>query len=270
MPERIQSMMNQPELGKKIAELRKLKGLTQEELVERCNLSVRTLQRIEYGEVTPRAYTLKLIFEALDYKLDNSLEPDLKVEKGLLLKWLGQFYIRFIDLFNLKTHTMKKITFLTITLSAIVFGVVGLVSEIKAEKGDKVFVQRTYNTQKKDPLKNRETVFSDFTAYGCFEENDELIGRDIKFRLNGVNVNVKLIKLNKKTREFNANFVKGTLYQNKVEVTVTPDEINDHLVRYSADNVEKTKDRILLKGNAILTSNQNDSIKTEEIIISLK
>lgn len=262
--------MNQPELGKKIAELRKLKGWTQEELVDRCNLSVRTLQRIEYGEVIPRASTLKLIFEALDYNIDHSLETDLMVEKGWLFKWLGQFYISSIDLFNLKTHTMKKITFLTILLSAIVFGVVGLVSEIKAEKGNKVSIQSIENTQKKAPFKNRETVFSNFTAYGCFEENDELIGRDIKFRLSGVNVNVKLIKLNKKTREFNANFVKGILYENKVEVTVTPDEINDQLVRYTADNVEKSKDKILLRGNAILTSNQKDSIKTDVIIVSLK
>ena len=54
--------MNQPDLGKKIAELRKAKGFTQEELVEKCNLSVRTLQRIESGEVTPRSYTVKIIF----------------------------------------------------------------------------------------------------------------------------------------------------------------------------------------------------------------
>lgn len=38
--------MKQPELGKKISELRKAKGLTQEELVEKCNLNVRTIQRI--------------------------------------------------------------------------------------------------------------------------------------------------------------------------------------------------------------------------------
>ena len=54
--------MNQPELGKKISELRKSKGLTQDELVIICNLSVRTLQRIESGEVTPRSYTVKAIF----------------------------------------------------------------------------------------------------------------------------------------------------------------------------------------------------------------
>ena len=53
--------MKQPELGKKILELRKAKGLTQEELVEKCNISVRTIQRIETGEVTPRGKTIKHI-----------------------------------------------------------------------------------------------------------------------------------------------------------------------------------------------------------------
>ena len=57
--------MEQPELGKKIQELRKLKGLTQEELVERCNINVRTIQRIESGEVSPRSFTIKTILEVL-------------------------------------------------------------------------------------------------------------------------------------------------------------------------------------------------------------
>jgi transcriptional regulator with XRE-family HTH domain len=63
--------MKQPELGKRIVELRKQKGLTQEELVDRCNISVRTLQRIETGEVTPRVYTIKTILAALDYDLSK-------------------------------------------------------------------------------------------------------------------------------------------------------------------------------------------------------
>jgi len=46
--------MKQPLLGKKISELRKQKGLTQEDLVEKCNITVRTIQRIESGETTPR------------------------------------------------------------------------------------------------------------------------------------------------------------------------------------------------------------------------
>ncbi len=64
-------VMKQPELGRKILELRKARGLTQEELVEKCNISVRTLQRIEMGEVTPRVYTIKTILAALDFDVNT-------------------------------------------------------------------------------------------------------------------------------------------------------------------------------------------------------
>ena len=57
--------MKQPELGDYIANLRKEQGLTQEELVELCNINVRTIQRIEAGDVTPRNYTIKNILQAL-------------------------------------------------------------------------------------------------------------------------------------------------------------------------------------------------------------
>lgn len=67
-------MIPQPELGQKIADTRKAKGLTQEELVAQCHLNVRTLQRIEAGEVTPRSQTLKLIFEALEVPFETVAE----------------------------------------------------------------------------------------------------------------------------------------------------------------------------------------------------
>ena len=59
--------MNQPDLGLKVAELRQQKGLTQERLAELCEVSPRTIQRIESGEVDPRAYTLKCLGEALEF-----------------------------------------------------------------------------------------------------------------------------------------------------------------------------------------------------------
>ncbi|MCG2430076.1 helix-turn-helix domain-containing protein [Aequorivita xiaoshiensis] len=68
--------MKQPELGQKILELRKKKGLTQEELVEQCNINVRTIQRIEAGEVTPRSFTLKTILNALGENLENLKKAD--------------------------------------------------------------------------------------------------------------------------------------------------------------------------------------------------
>ncbi len=42
--------MNQPDLGRKVAELRQERGLTQEELAEFCEVSTRTIQRIENRE----------------------------------------------------------------------------------------------------------------------------------------------------------------------------------------------------------------------------
>jgi transcriptional regulator with XRE-family HTH domain/ketosteroid isomerase-like protein len=114
--------MKQPELGKKIAELRKAKGLTQEELVEKCNINVRTLQRIETGEATPRSYTIKIIFAALDCNIYDSTKSItsrfVRIERTAL-KWLEQLYKYAFDLFNLKTNTIKKITILSVPLIAI-------------------------------------------------------------------------------------------------------------------------------------------------------
>jgi transcriptional regulator with XRE-family HTH domain len=114
--------MNQPDLGKKIAELRKAKGFTQEELVEKCNLSVRTLQRIESGEVSPRSYTLKVIFAALDYDFYDSSEiTNSKFGKTgfIISNWIGHLYAYVIDLFNLKTNKMKKLMILSVPLISI-------------------------------------------------------------------------------------------------------------------------------------------------------
>jgi transcriptional regulator with XRE-family HTH domain len=57
--------MQQPELGRRLTALRKERNLTQEELVEKSHVSVRTIQRIEAGEVLPRMITVKILLEAL-------------------------------------------------------------------------------------------------------------------------------------------------------------------------------------------------------------
>ncbi|REE01746.1 helix-turn-helix domain-containing protein [Marinoscillum furvescens] len=73
-------MMNQPQLGQRLAAIRKEKNWTQEELVAQSNVSVRTIQRIEAGEVTPRFATVKILLAALEYDLDDwnrlSLQAD--------------------------------------------------------------------------------------------------------------------------------------------------------------------------------------------------
>jgi uncharacterized Tic20 family protein len=59
--------MNQPNLGLKVSELRQQKGLTQERLAELCEVSPRTIQRIEGGEVDPRAFTLHCLGTVLEF-----------------------------------------------------------------------------------------------------------------------------------------------------------------------------------------------------------
>jgi uncharacterized Tic20 family protein/DNA-binding Xre family transcriptional regulator len=59
--------MNQPELGMKVSELRQQKGFTQEHLAELCEISTRTVQRIESGEVDPRSFTIKTLGDVLDF-----------------------------------------------------------------------------------------------------------------------------------------------------------------------------------------------------------
>ena len=61
--------MNQ--LGQKIVQARKNKGISQEQLAEDSQINLRTLQRIEKGVTTPHGETLKRISEALNIPLDN-------------------------------------------------------------------------------------------------------------------------------------------------------------------------------------------------------
>lgn len=69
--------MNRSDIGKKVAELRRQKGFSQDGLAYLCKMNVRSIQRIEAGNVQPRSYTLKLLSEALDFKFEyeNNNEP---------------------------------------------------------------------------------------------------------------------------------------------------------------------------------------------------
>ena len=64
---RNETTMNQPDLGLKVTELRQQKNMTQEQLAEKCEVSTRTIQRIESGEVDPRSYTLHCLSDALEF-----------------------------------------------------------------------------------------------------------------------------------------------------------------------------------------------------------
>lgn len=63
--------MQQPELGRRLTTLRKEKNMTQEDLAGKSHVSVRTIQRIEAGEVLPRTSTVKILLGALEQTFES-------------------------------------------------------------------------------------------------------------------------------------------------------------------------------------------------------
>jgi len=69
--------MKQPDLGKKLAQLRLKQELTQEELADLCFLNVRSIQRIESGTSIPRKSTIKRLNKVFNTCLsDENSELD--------------------------------------------------------------------------------------------------------------------------------------------------------------------------------------------------
>ena len=62
------------EIGAKIKEIRKRKGLSQEELADYAKVNLRTIQRIENNENEPRGKTLNLICEVLETNVEDLLD----------------------------------------------------------------------------------------------------------------------------------------------------------------------------------------------------
>ena len=121
--------------------------MTQEELVEVCNVSVRTIQRIESGDVTPRVSTIKIIIAALGEELDmlqgsvttaQSVSDLSKVESWLQIAWISgivAFVLGFIDsgieMARMESGVldMPLLIYLSIKLSSVtsyIFFIIGL------------------------------------------------------------------------------------------------------------------------------------------------
>lgn len=98
--------MDKLDFGKELIKVRKARGLTQSEVAARCNVTIRTIQRIESGGVMPRSATVRIISESLGV---DFFEPSNQNSKstGHAIFW----YVK--DLFNFKTNAMKKISILS-------------------------------------------------------------------------------------------------------------------------------------------------------------
>ena len=72
------------EIGKRIRDIRKKKGLSQEELAESAKVNLRTIQRIENNEGEPRGKTLNLICDVLQINAEDILDYGKQPDKSYL------------------------------------------------------------------------------------------------------------------------------------------------------------------------------------------
>ncbi|MHA6278611.1 serine hydrolase [Salinimicrobium sp. CAU 1759] len=81
-------MDDKNKLAENLVYQRKLKGLTQKDLSDRTNVTVRTIQRIEKGETDPHLQTIKLIAAALEVEVDELIVLEDPKEESIQKKWL--------------------------------------------------------------------------------------------------------------------------------------------------------------------------------------
>ena len=71
--------------GDKLKEVRKIKGLSQEELADSANVNLRTIQRIENNESEPRGKTLNQICLVLNLNIEDLLDHGKKDDNNYLV-----------------------------------------------------------------------------------------------------------------------------------------------------------------------------------------
>ena len=88
-------IMKNDGISQQIKAARQSKGLTQAQLAEKCNLDIRTIQRIESGMVKPRFYTIDLINKALG--TDFNVAKDTPISLSWKKKLLGSKYHIYLN-----------------------------------------------------------------------------------------------------------------------------------------------------------------------------
>jgi len=155
----------------KLSQTRKAKGLTQEEVAEKCNLNVRTIQRIESGAVKPREYTKRLIAEALGFELHQPAKAENR-----------SFIWHIKDLFNFKTHKMRKLTVLSSTALLMAFSIFLISSQVQAQT-TKASPETGLNFQfnHDQSLQRVDVVFNhDLNLDSLMDISEKLARQDIK------------------------------------------------------------------------------------------
>lgn len=184
--------MELPDFGTKLIDVRKAKGLTQEEVAEKCKITVRTIQRIESGHVKPRAFTIKTISEALGFDFfvasNTGYEANKVNQNPIIERNNSLWYLK--DLFNLKTNAMKKISILTTTVLIIGIGLFAFSSKVFSQQApDNSSITIHYNNDKS--VRRIEVRFSTNLTF------DSLVNIKNVLKTYDIRINYKKIEFDK-------------------------------------------------------------------------
>ena len=185
------------DFGKKLIEVRNSKGLTQDEVAEKCNVTVRTIQRIESGTVKPRAFTMKIISEVLGFDFFETSNTGYDVDINVKNSNRKDLLFLIIDLFNLKTNAMKKISILATSSLMIGLAVFIFVSESKAQSNSGNEHNSSINANRPCYVKTKDRIEVAFTNELTFDSL-VYIKNDLKTR--GIIIYYKKIEFDDKNQ----------------------------------------------------------------------
>lgn len=89
---------NMNSISNLIVSSRKIKNLTQEQLAELSKVNLRTIQRIENNENTPRGNTLKLICDVLEIEIPHTSTENHQAKPQLMEIVFEYFFLILINL----------------------------------------------------------------------------------------------------------------------------------------------------------------------------
>ena len=233
--------MEKSDFGKKLVEVRKIQGLTQEEVAEKCKITVRTIQRIESGSVEPRVFTIKLISKTFGFDFfDNANTSHTVVKKENNSNFGIQVILWYIkDLFNLKTNTMKKVSILTTVCLAIGFLLFIFGFGVKAQSS-KEQVSMAKSESRQNYVKTKDRIEVAFTNELTFDSL-VFIKQDLQTR--GITINYRLIEFDGKNQleSINCNVECNDGYKGGFSIGYLSSENKNKRIGFYRDYSDKSK-----------------------------
>ena len=103
-------------------------GYSQQELADATNISLRSIQRIEKAQVSPRPHTLKVLSQELDFSLDFLTESSvMETQKpNYTMLYIGGIVVVILlaSAYVIQSRTFPETTFELLVFCAAIVGII--------------------------------------------------------------------------------------------------------------------------------------------------